>query len=189
MFLETCLSILNVAEKATRIYDWFTGVSAGEKKNSNVDSLAKNKSQIVRLSDRVLYAPSFHQVSSNEQARALNDNKKIYDLLDPMAQALETEVLASAVISTPEKLRSAFNKDPWEVLLDIRPVERTKKSSNPDLIPISFHDNNLQYIGWQTRGALPILFNCQFESNGNIWAPTPKVQKLNSRPKEVPISS
>ena len=87
-------------------------------------------------------------------------------------------------MSTPEKLKKAFIKDPWELLIDIRPVNRTKKPSNPDLIPITFYDNNLQYIGWQTLGALSSLFNCDFESNGSFWVP--KQTKVILPPVEKP---
>src|SRR4051812_22425122 len=138
MLLETFLTILNVAEKATKIYDWFTGVSSGDKMNATMRSLSKSKSEVHRLSDKVLYAPNFQQAINKEGTEFLANEKKIHDLLNPVAEALETDVLASAVISTPEKLRNAFKKDPWELLLDIRPADRTKKPSNPDLIPITF---------------------------------------------------
>jgi hypothetical protein len=72
-------------------------------------------------------------------------------------------------------LRQSFRKDPWELLIDPRPANRTKKPNNPDLVPIAFYENNVHYIGWQTRGALPSLFNCDFESNGTLLLPANKL--------------
>lgn len=171
MFLDTCLSVLEIAEKATKLFDWFTGVSAGERMSATVNQLEKNKTKIERLSDNILYASSFQQAISLDGNNSLREKKEIFRLINPIAEALETEVLASAVIETPEKLKKAFKKDPWELLDNVRPVNRTRKPSNPDLVPVSFMDEGIQYVGWTMRAALPILFNCEFEYNGNLFLP------------------
>lgn len=141
MFLDTCLSILDVAQKATdvagkatKLCDWFTGVSAGEHMNSVVNQLAGNNSRVERLSDRVWYAPNLQQAINQEGNKQLQNNQQIFDLINPVAEALGTDVLASAVISTPDKLKQAFKKDPWELLIEVRPATVLK---NP-LILISY---------------------------------------------------
>lgn len=169
--LETCLTVLKIAETTTRLYDWFTGVSSGDTMNAKIKALSNNQANIIRLSDRLLYAPDFQQAINTEHFGRLSKPKEVHDLLNPISSAIDEDILASAVISTPEKLKKAFQKDPWELLLDIRPVSRTKKPANPDLVPISFLDGHTQYIGWQTKGALPILLNCDFKENGEIIIP------------------
>jgi hypothetical protein len=185
MFLDTCLTILDIAEKTTKLFDWFTGLSSGDEMSSTVKTLSKNNAKIERLSDKILYAPNLQQAVNKESPQILSNQKQIYDLVNPFAEALETDVLASAVVSTPEKLRKAFKKDPWELLIDVRPANRTKRPNNPDLIPIMFIDNGLQYIGWQTRGTLPILFNCDFEYNGSLYVPSNNDKQVNKN-KEAP---
>jgi hypothetical protein len=189
MFLETCISLLTVGEKASKLYDWFTGINSGEKKNALVNDLEKNKMKVVKLSDRLLYSPEYQQVINKQSPVKLFDTKEVYNLLNPVAEALQMDMLASAVISTPDKLRSVFKKDPWELLVDIRPADRTKKPNNPDMIPIAFIDDHKQYIGWQTRGALPILFNCDFESNGSLWLPKNQEIVEENQILELPAKS
>lgn len=183
MFLDTCLSILEITEKATKIYDWFTGISAGDQMNSQLRNLSKSNAKVERLNDHILYAPDLHQAINKDRSTDLNNKKKIVDLINPVAEAMGTAVLASAVVSTPEKLRAAFKKNPWELLLYVKPANRTKQLDNPDLVPISFNDGGVQYIGWQTRGALPSLFNCDFEFNGTLYVPK-KGEPLQTKKKE-----
>jgi hypothetical protein len=171
MILETCLTVLSMTESATRLYDWFTGLSAGHHKDQAVGRLAARKATVQRLSDKILYAPEYHQAINKKNSETLSDPRKVYELVQPIAEALDTDVLASAVNTIPVKMREAFKKDPWEVLIDIRPANRTKQPTNPDYIPVTFIDNNLSYIGWQTRGALPQLFDCEFEQSGSLWVP------------------
>ncbi len=59
-------------------------------------------------------------------------------------------------------MRKAFEKNPFEVLIEARPINRIVKPNNPDLIPVLFYDSGIYYVGWQTSGALPILFDCNY---------------------------
>lgn len=168
MIIETALTILGIAEKATKIFDWFTGLSTGKKMEQH---LSKIGSGAVRLSENILFAPNFQQAINKDAAVSLNNPRNVFELINPVAEALHTDFLVSAVNATPERLKQAFRKDPWEVLIDIRPANKTKQPTNPDLVAVTFIDENIPYIGWQTRGALPILLNCDFESDGNIINP------------------
>jgi hypothetical protein len=161
--LATCLTVLNVAEKATRIFDWFSGVSVGDQLKQSLAELERTKADVRRLSEHVLYSPSVQQVFNLSGTSSLmNDEKQLDRMLSPLSESLGTELLSTAVVSTPVKLKEAFRKDPWEVLVEVRPVARAKRPSNPDLIPIVFSDEGLCYVGWQTQGAVPILFGCEF---------------------------
>ena len=77
--------------------------------------------------------------------------------------------MSSDVILTPEKMRQAMKSNPWEVLLDIRPVSHAMNQTNQDMVPIHFEENGIQYIGWQLRGAIPMLFDCEYRPE--LWNP------------------
>ena len=177
--LATCLTLFTVAEKAIHLYDWFTGVTSGSKVNPALAELEKKRVKVERLSDRLLYAPDVQQAVSLEGATTyLSDARQVRTLLNPVAESLQSDVLSTAVVSTPPQLKKAFQKDPWEVLIEVRPADRVKPPLNPDLIPIVFFDQNRPYIGWQTRGALPSLFGCEFHDDTGIWTPSgPRVEE------------
>ncbi len=162
--VETCLAVLNVADQATRLFDWFTGVSMGDQLKRALAELESTKAEVRRLSEHVLYSPGVQQVfSTSGPSRLLEGDEHVSTLLVPLSESLGTEMLATAVVSTPIQLREAFQKDPWEVLVEVRPVARAKHPPNPDLVPVIFTDSGVAYVGWQARGALPLLLGCDFE--------------------------
>lgn len=163
--LNTVDSVFNTAEKVTRMYDWVTGVSAGDQLTRVLAELERQKREVQRLSDLLLYAPGVEQVVNLERTAMRPDPREVRELLHPLATTLGTNILSTAVLSTPTKLRRAFEKDPWELFVEIRPVESAKRPSNPDLVPILFTDAGRPYVGWQMRGALPQLFDCEFRED------------------------
>jgi hypothetical protein len=75
------------------------------------------------------------------------------------------------MIQTPQKMQDAMKKDPWEILTDIRPWSRTKIPNDPDMVPIMFNHEGITYVGWQKHGTLPMLFNCEYNPDTNLWLP------------------
>jgi hypothetical protein len=134
----TVMQVMNVAEKATKLYDWFSGVHAGDELKRMTKDLERAKVEIKRLSDHVLYAPALHQAVNLQGGHATADLRATAAALEPVASGVGGDILSSALVATPERLRQAFIKDPWEVLVDVRPLARAKRPSNPDLMPISF---------------------------------------------------
>jgi len=90
------------------------------------------------------------------------DHQKVYQALDPVQQALGGDILSSAVIVTPEQMRQAMRANPFDVLLEVRPVSFAQPHSNPSMVPIMFDLDGTRYIGWQTRGVLPMLFHVEY---------------------------
>lgn len=176
--IETFLTVMNAAQGLTKLYDWFTGVSIGDKLSIALAELDRTKQKVERLSDHIIYAPNMQQALSLGRSQYLENGREIVQLLDPLAAAAGG-LLSTAVISSPEKLRKAFEKDPWEVLIDIRPLDRAKAPLNPDLAPIVFTDGGQAYVGWQTKGAMPQLFNCDFREEVGLWVP--KDKEINSQ--------
>lgn len=189
MLLESCLTVLSVAERATKLYDWFTGVSAGDQLKKALAELERTKKDVQRLSDRLVYVPGVQEAVSNEPTKYLRDARQIRELLDPVAASLETDMLTTSVVATPRMLRDAFQRNPWELLIDVRPADRAKSPLNPDLIPIMFTDGGRSYVGYQTRGALRSSFNCEFHHGPELWLPAEErnsaVAELNPRASDV----
>jgi len=171
--LESCLTVLGVTSGFASMHAWFTGFQMGnqlqqmeEQLQYVLKGLEITQSKVERLTDHILYAPSIQQVQVlKENSNKMTNLRNVKELLEPIQYSLKEDILSTAVLSTPSKLKEAFQKDPWEVLLEIRPIERTQRPTNPDLIPILFLDNGAIYIGWQLKGTLPFLFDCEYFPN------------------------
>ena len=164
--IESCLTILGATSGAATLHSWFTGFKMGDQIQKALNEQAIIRSEIQRLSDHILYAPTIKQVKNlNESSSQIKDLRSLREILDPIQHSLKEDILSTAIISTPDKLRDAFKKDPWEVLIEIRPANRTRKPANPDLVAILFTDSGIPYIGWQTKGALPLLFGFEYSPN------------------------
>lgn len=132
--------------------------------------IADSLKHFERLSEHILYAPNLGAIKDNNvsRQRQVDDLRQIRESLDPLQKALGGDLLSSAVIWTPEKMQQAFDQDPWKVLIDVRPVARASKPNNPDMVPFIFEDAGTQYIGWQIKGVLPMMFGCEYNE---IWTP------------------
>lgn len=164
MILETILSIFSVAEKGAKLYDWFSGTGIGKTAKENLELASKRKEDIIKLSDRVFIAPNFTEAVNLSGSSVMTDMREMRSILDPLANRLNSDIFSSQVGSTPLKLRQAFAADPWAVLMNIKPADRVRTVSDADQIPILFMDDGRPYVGWQMRGALPMLFDCDFNS-------------------------
>jgi len=168
--LETLLSLGSISSSVNSAIDLYKNVSGifkGHEKNQYLERIADS---LERLSDNILYAPNMqvvHDITKTRQQQ-VNDLKEARLCLEPVQQVLGEEILSSAMILTPAKMQKALAKNPWEVLIDVRPVNSVTPPHNPDLVPVAFYYEGMYFIGWQTRGTLPILFDCQFDQ---LWTP------------------
>jgi formylglycine-generating enzyme required for sulfatase activity len=162
---ETCLTILGIVSELTGLHSWFTGLKTGNEMKKLQRELERTQADIQRLSHHILYVPSVQQVRDITQTRQerLDDSRTIRELLEPVQRGLDDDVLATSILATPQKLQKAFRRNPWDVLIEITPVNRARVPNNPSLVPILFADGATQYIGWQTQGVLPSLFDCEYD--------------------------
>jgi hypothetical protein len=135
------------------------------------EQLCGIKLHVERLSDNILYAHNLQGISdtTQKQQQLVQNLRDIRESLEPASKSLQQNILSSAIILTPEKMRQALIKNPWEILFDVRPANLSTQPTNPELIPILFEHNKLQYIGWQLKGTLPILFDCEYHE---LWIPS-----------------
>ncbi len=174
--IETFISLLGAANTVHDSYNKISGIFRPKENNTHIEYLDRIATGIERLSDHILYAPNMETVKDI----TINRQRKIYDLrevkesLEPLQKVVGSEILSSAIILTPDKMQTAMQKSPWEVLDDICPVNLSKPRNNPDMIPIVFQHEGMQYIGWQMRGTLPMLFDCTYDE---LLVPEIKVEK------------
>lgn len=161
--IESGITILSTLSGVASLHSWYTGLKIGNQLNNMLLEQDNIKTEIKRLSEHILYLQSIQQVYNTKgNSEKLTDLREILRILEPIQLGLNEDILSTAIISTPTKLRQAFKTDPWKILIEIRPVKYTRRPANPDLVPIIFTDNGVCYIGWQTKGALPLLLNCDY---------------------------
>lgn len=173
MDLSSILTIVSILDKSKGLYDWFTGLSRGDQLKKSVIALESTKAPITRLSDKVLWAPSFIEASGHS-SRTISlkpSDAELVRKLSNSAEAYQGDTLISAISASPPRLREAFANDPFQVLIDARPEHRAARPPDPDLVPIRFCEAGQYYIGWQKRGVLPSLFDCDFEQRGKLTLP------------------
>ncbi len=128
---------------------------------------------IEKLSPRIVYVPGAHIVRDISRSRRpeIDNLSEVKYVLEPIQQRFGDKIISSAMIMTPEKMQHAMQKDPWEFLQEIRPRARAKLPTDPDMVPILFEDQGILYMGWQKRGALPTLFDCEYDPDSSLWLP------------------
>lgn len=162
-FLESVLAVVSGASGVAGLHGWVTGLATGARLEELAKAIERTQQQLTRLSDKILFAPSVEEVRSVRGASQRPDAATVSKILEHVQGHLDRRVLATAVISSPPKLRHAFQANPWSALLEVRPLARAVGQSNPDLVPVLFWDANAPFVGWQMRGVLPVLFDCAFE--------------------------
>ena len=181
--IEGLLSLLGAASDGLGLFSGITSLVRGnhtrEQLNRIQASLTGISLQVEQLADRILYVTNMPAVRDITKSRQefVNDLKKARQFLQPVQQSLGDDLLASSIIATPQKLARAIGKDPFDLLLDTRPIHRA--AIHPNMIPIMFHDSGQAYLGWQSRNGLENMFDTQCD---NLWLPF----TIDSPPAGVP---
>jgi formylglycine-generating enzyme required for sulfatase activity len=150
-----------------------------EKMNRNLEGIHNKFEQ---LSEHIIYAKSLNAVEDVTRTRQqkIEDLREARQYLEPVQQTLGQEIVSSAIVVTPEKMQQALQKNPWDVLMEVRPASFASKPPDSDSVPILFIHNNVQYIGWQKRGALRVMFDCELNE---LWLPpTPSLVSPTGTP-------
>ncbi len=176
--LETALSIWEIASRTHDTYKCLSSLVFGNKQEQYLQEIAADmtdlKVHIERLSDTMLYAVNLEGVSVKNQ-NYINDLKEIRQLLEPIQQALQQPLLASAMVAAPpagEELKPLRH-----VLSYISSLEEvtTPLIDNWDGVPVLFKEQDRYFVGWQSPGRLSKQLGCeyhaQWQSNRNELPP------------------
>jgi hypothetical protein len=125
------------------------------------------KSDIRRLSNHVLWAPEIVQARSpiSKTSTTHVNLQNHVQVVDKLGEALGNDLLLTATSSTPSRFRNALIKNPYEILIDIRPIHRTERPRESGFVPVMFSDQSTTYIGWQKQALLPILLDCVIQED------------------------
>ncbi|MEJ2124859.1 MAG: hypothetical protein P8Y47_08625 [Alphaproteobacteria bacterium] len=189
--IGTILSIVGGVSEAISIAKLFGSTLAkGDDSKRVLNELGGMRTEIKRLSDNILYAPSVEGLrDTTGAAHRPIDLRDVRSSLEPVQAALGEEIVSSGLIATPDKMECAMLANPWAVLEDIRPQHLAVRPSNPDKAPVLFEHNGVRYIGWQMRGALPQLFDCELHDLPGLGTSlTPSTPSISSM-KLPPISN
>lgn len=166
--IDTILSLFGIG------YNYVSGVHQGKKLNALLDKLQKINLKVEKLSDHIFYSPSISEISHPKQ-QVISDLRDVRLNLQQLQNVTGGEIFSSTMVTTTEKIRKEFGKDPFDVLDFVRPYNRAKKHPNPSMTPIIFSDGSIKYIGWIMKGLLPSVFGIEFdkiyERKNNIYVP------------------
>jgi len=165
--------------------NYVTGIQSSKKIERLLQDQRFLASKIEKLSENIYYLPDVQIVKNINLSvqRIVSNLREVREALEPIQTLLGTKIISSGMIITPDRMRSAVLKDPWEVLMDIRPANNLSRShTNTDLIPIMFEYDGTRYIGWQMKGTMPLLFNCEYNEDISLWVQKKNLtQEINSR--------
>jgi hypothetical protein len=146
--------------------DAYNGISSIFHGKSIFPYMERITTSIEKISNNLYYAPSIESIKDiNKKEQDYIKNIKIaQDKLMPVQKSLSEPILATGILSTPMKLKSKLLKNPEDVLDSIKPLREWTPHLNKNMIPIMFSVDNMYYIGWQLKGAIPLLFDCEIEN-------------------------
>ena len=169
--IGTILSIVGGVSEAVNIYKFGSTLARGSDAERVLGALDRIHATVERLTGNILYAPGIEGLSpAAGTAHRLGDLREARALLEPVQAALGGEIVSSGLIETPHKMERAMLENPWAMLEDIRPQHLAVRQANPDKVPVLFVHQGVRYIGWQMRGALPVLFNCELRDLPGLGA-------------------
>lgn len=144
---------------------------SGIKKSKDTDRLFNNLStlnnNIEKLTNRIYHVPVITPIITND--KLISDKRQIIQSIEPIAKALNTNILSTGLVNTPDMTKEQISKNAWKVLDSIRPVQFAEKHSNPDMVPILFENDGVKYVGWQMKNAIPGLFDWELNENNGLW--------------------
>lgn len=160
--LGTVLSVMGGINTVIDLYKNVGVVVNGEGTDRLLDEMHKLREEVVQIKENIYFAPNLRGVSATTHpSRVLSDLRAACQALEPVQHAIGGKIVASRLIDTPYKMEVALKENPWNVLRDIRPFEFATQHTDPSMAPIMFVHSGIRYIGWQMRGLLPVMFNCE----------------------------
>jgi len=168
--LETALSIWEIASRTHDAYKCLSSLVFGNKQEQYLQEIAADmtdlKVHIERLSDTMLYAVNLEGVraAKQENQNYINDLQEIRQLLEPIQQALQQPLLASAMVTAPPTGEEF--KPPRHALTYISPLEYVTIPliDNWDGVPVLFKEQDRYFVGWQSPRRLSKQLGCEYHA-------------------------
>lgn len=172
--LHTAIAIGSFGMKA---YDWVSAIRTGRSDSAALENeilRLRNqvRTEIRQLTPRISYAPNLVvcRDTTVDRQRLLSKSDQAKEILGPIQRGVQSDVLSSRLVKVPQKMSVALGANPFEVLINPRPLSVYKHTSDPELMPIFFDHDGQPFIGWQKIGTLPTLFNLQIDRSSQFLA-------------------
>ena len=188
--IETAITIAQAIKAGYGLYETASAILKGKQSDRYLEKISNDlggiRVEFERLSNHITMAKNLDAIQdvTQSQQRYVKNLQDVREALEPVQRAIGDDILSSAMIWTPEKMKKAMGKNPWEVLLFIQPVALAKPPNDPNFMPIIFEHSGVQYIGWQAKGTLPMLFDCHYKE---LWKPADNQSKIVLSP-QVPLT-
>ncbi|MDM8541214.1 DUF1080 domain-containing protein [Desulfococcaceae bacterium HSG9] len=156
--LSTGISIINTAKT---LYDWITGNTIAKK----VDAISN---QLTVLDKHLYYLPEQEIWDlKNSQKQIAYNVAVIQQTMSPLQHVTGNELIISKPISSPQRLRGIFEKNPEDILSHIQPITKSYLSndymSDPTLIPVTFTRWNQPFVGLMKIGYACDFLNLEYK--------------------------
>ena len=158
-------TIISLASGANTVIDLYKNVSGlwkGQNIDRMLDGLHRINASIERLSDTIIYAPTFEGVvdTTRKVQNKVQDLRLVRQALEPVQRVMGDTMLSSGLIVTPERMQEEIAKNAWDVFDEVRPYDKFYRHPNPIMVPVMFTHGGVPYVGWLKRGLLRGAFNC-----------------------------
>lgn len=160
------LEALSILGSGASLFGLTSAIKSGKQINSILSNINEMNGKIEQLSNNIYLLDSLvvndRNYLSHNQNTIHNYNNLLGDY-ESIASSLNSRILTSTIIQSPQKLIIGMQNNPRDLLFDIKPLGEISKYENENMFPIIFTKNNISYIGWQKKGMLSILFDCNYD--------------------------
>jgi len=195
--LETIASGITIFSFGKAVYNSVTGHLAPRKLDNIERQLGTLSSQIQEL-DQSIYYLSRQDVFDTrlQNQRTVDDLRVLTEAARPMQKALGTDLILSTPIQSPGPLQDAFQRNPEEVLWDIRPLEGQglpeDYPNDPTSVPVVFSKWGQYFVGLMKIGYAQATLHLDYRGprGPNLsGAPSPEPLVIPNPPYRTPERS
>ena len=160
------ISLTGLVGSGASIYGVISAIKAGSDFNEMLNSFDALENKIDSITDKIsiLHGDILRDRSLNEQVyfRKVNIQK---ELLTPIQEILELNILSSIPIKTPKSFQRGLKYNPREILLNIDKLEHSNFNKNGSMIPVLFCENMTYYVGWQLPSTISLMFDLEIKES------------------------
>ena len=157
------LNLVGLAADVLGIHGAIGGVYTGRQLNRMEQQLERLHARVERLNPYILHADVQEVIDTEGRSQRIARLSDVESLLSPVQRSLGEDLLSTALITTPAKLRAAFQRDPWDVLISTKPLNRARRpQSDGEYIPVIFTEESTIYLGWQTIGMMRTTLGTEY---------------------------
>lgn len=183
--LDTIATGITLLDVGNNLYGWVTGHTVSNK-------LEQIHSQIEQLDRHLFYLPRQEVWNTRIGTQEIIENlRQIRDIANATQQILGLDMIISAPIISPDRLRKFFHTRPEDILFDIRPIRNGEevthlRHSDPTLLPLIFSKWGQEFAGFIKVGYLKDYLDCEYKPQTNlVVTEQPKI----IAPQQVALSS